>query len=61
LAIDNVPENLMAHNEFHRWNLDRRYFYVWFWDWNNAFATNESGPHLAVCDDFGDLVHVATL
>lgn len=47
----------MSHNQFERWSIDRRYFYVWFWDWNNAFNTNHSGPCLAVCDDFGNLVH----
>ena len=46
----------MNNNEFHRWNLDRRFFYVWFWNWNNAFGNNSCGPCLAVTDDFGNLV-----
>ena len=46
----------MKDNHFERWNLDRRFFYVWFWSWDNAFKNNSSGGCLAVCDDFGNLV-----
>ena len=46
----------MEHNEFMRWNLDARFFYVWFWHFDNAFENDSCGPCLAVCDDFGNLV-----
>ena len=49
-------EQTVKDNHFERWNLDRRFFYVWFWSWDNAFKNNSSGGCLAVCDDFGNLV-----
>ena len=49
----------MEHNAFTRWNLDPRFFYVWFWHWNNAFQNDSMGGCLAVCDDFGTLVPTA--
>lgn len=46
----------MNHNEFERWRIDRRFFYVWFSIWPHAFGTVHTGAHLAVMDDFGSLV-----
>lgn len=46
----------MNHFEFNRWNLDRRFFYVWS-SWHACgFGEDSVGPRLAVCDDFGNLV-----
>ena len=49
-------ERKMEHNQFERWKLDARFFYVWFWHFDNAFKNDSCGPCLAVCDDFGNLV-----
>lgn len=38
------------------WQLDRRFWYVFFSTHNNAFDNGHSGPCLAVVDDFGNLV-----
>lgn len=46
----------MEHFEFHRWNLDPRFFYVWSWHHDAGFGPAHVGPRLAVCDDFGNLV-----
>lgn len=46
----------MQHNEFTRWNLDRRFFYVWQGFYAAGFGADWEGPRLAVCDDFGNLV-----
>ena len=46
----------MQHNEFTRWNLDRRFFYAWQSFHAAGFGEDSTGPRLAVCDDFGNLV-----